>query len=82
MQKKLDDGDPVHINQIFSECLKYFSDLMADPFGNYLCQKLMEVISDEQLGQLVKRISSDIPQISVKIHGTRASQALIERVIF
>lgn len=80
LQKKLEEGDPVDIEQIFLECLDQLNVLMTDPFGNYLCQKLIEVINDEQLGQLLDRIASDIPFISLNMHGTRATQALVKQV--
>ena len=34
---------------VFDATIANFSDLMRDPFGNYLIQKLVEMGSDEQL---------------------------------
>ena len=42
LQKKLDEGIPSQCDQIFAETFPYFAELMTDPFGNYLCQKLLE----------------------------------------
>lgn len=49
-----------------------------DPFGNYLCQKLLEFCNDEQKYQIVKRVSPDLVEIAKNMHGTRAVQKMIE----
>lgn len=45
---------------------------MKDPFGNYLCQKLAETCTPEELSKIVSVIVSDIIEISLNPHGTRA----------
>jgi len=50
----------------------------VDPFGNYLCQKLVEYCDQEQLLKIVESISSKLVMISLNMHGTRAVQKLIE----
>jgi hypothetical protein len=52
----------------------------ADPFGNYLCQKLLEQCSDHQRGEIVDLVARDLIPISLNMHGTRAVQKLIEFV--
>jgi hypothetical protein len=52
--------------------------LMTDPFGNYLCQKLLEHCSDEQRTAVVRRVAPDLVGISKNMHGTRAVQKMIE----
>lgn len=45
---------------------------MVDQFGNYLCQKIMEVASDEYLSAIVENILDSINQIVINVHGTRS----------
>lgn len=52
--------------------------LYVDPFGNYLCQKLVERCNDTQRTAIVDIISPDLLQICLSMHGTRAIQRLIE----
>jgi hypothetical protein len=49
-----------------------------DPFGNYLCQKLMEYCTDAQRTMIVEQVSTAIISISLNMHGTRAVQRMIE----
>ena len=51
---------------------------MTDPFGNYLCQKLLEHSSDEQRTVLVNNAAPQMVQIALNQHGTRALQKMIE----
>jgi hypothetical protein len=50
----------------------------ADPFGNYLCQKLLEHCTNEQRLMIVERVSPNLVEISKNMHGTRAVQKMIE----
>lgn len=49
-----------------------------DPFGNYLCQKLMEHCTDAQRTMIVEQVAEDVVNISLNMHGTRAVQKMIE----
>lgn len=51
---------------------------MADPFGNYLCQKLFEVMDANELERLLPLVSEKVFDISIGTHGTRSVQKLIE----
>lgn len=51
---------------------------MVDQFGNYLCQKIIEVCNDSELKQLVNVIIPSIVKITTNIHGTRSIQTLID----
>ena len=53
---------------------------MSDPFGNYLCQKLLETCNDSQRTELVKIIAPTIVSISLNQHGTRAVQKLLDHL--
>ena len=50
---------------------------MGDQFGNYLCQKIIEVADPTTLSQFVKQILDNIGDISANQHGTRAVQTLV-----
>lgn len=50
----------------------------ADPFGNYLCQKLLEYSTDEQRNLICESVAQDLVNISLNMHGTRAVQKMID----
>lgn len=52
--------------------------LVIDPFGNYLCQKLLEYSTDEQRNVICESVAQDLVQISLNMHGTRAVQKMID----
>ena len=52
----------------------------ADPFGNYLCQKLLEFSNDEQRTVLINNAAPEMVKIALNSHGTRALQKMIEFV--
>jgi hypothetical protein len=54
--------------------------LIDDPFGNYLIQKLIDTVNHQQRFQILERVQHDLVNISKNIHGTRASQKLIELI--
>jgi len=62
---------------IFKEVYEHMIELMTDPFGNYLCQKLMVKCNGSQRRRIVEIMSPKLVNISCDIHGTRAVQKLI-----
>lgn len=80
MQRKLEDGPPGHIEIIFAETCPHIIELMTDPFGNYLCQKLFEHCNDEQRSALIETAAPALPAIALNQHGTRALQKMIEHL--
>lgn len=65
-------------DMIFAETFSHFAELMTDPFGNYLCQKMLEFCTDEQRNLIVESVSSELVTISLNMHGTRAVQKTID----
>lgn len=63
---------------IFNEIYLKIIELMIDPFGNYLIQKLFENVSVDQRIILVKNASPEFIRIALDPHGTRALQKLVE----
>lgn len=49
-----------------------------DPFGNYLCQKLLEYSTDDQRNVICDSVAQDLVKISLNMHGTRAVQKMID----
>lgn len=48
LQRKFDEGGASAIAAVFPEILDNLIELMTDPFGNYLTQKLLDRCSEEQ----------------------------------
>lgn len=78
LQKKLEERDPKAVHMIWLETNQHVVELMTDPFGNYLCQKLLEYCNDEERTVLIQNASRDLVRIALNQHGTRALQKMIE----
>ncbi|KAI8878276.1 ARM repeat-containing protein [Backusella circina FSU 941] len=77
LQKKLEEPS-ANVTTICEEIHIHFVELMTDPFGNYLCQKLLERCDDPQRTVIVDIIAPEFLKICLNMHGTRAVQKLIE----
>lgn len=53
---------------------------MIDPFGNYFCQRILELINQNDVNFVCNKISEKIVKICYNQHGTRSVQKLIEVV--
>ncbi|KAJ5541650.1 Armadillo-like helical [Penicillium frequentans] len=80
LQRKLDDDNPDNVQLIFSETYMHVTDLMMDPFGNYLVQKLLDLANDEQRTVLIDNAAPQLVTIAFNQHGTRALQKMIETI--
>ncbi|ORZ01652.1 armadillo-type protein [Syncephalastrum racemosum] len=78
LQKKLEEPNRQNLQLCFEEVQPNFAELMTEPFGNYLCQKLIEHCDDAQRDILVETVAPDLLKISLNMHGTRAVQKFIE----
>eukprot|EP00850_Spirogloea_muscicola_P015892 SM000125S26097 [mRNA] locus=s125:374416:379274:+ [translate_table: standard] len=80
LQKQFDEGGPEDVSRIYGEIRGHLQELMVDPFGNYLVQKLLEVSTDAQRLDILMRVTphNALISISLNLHGTRAVQKLIE----
>ncbi|KAK4274642.1 hypothetical protein QN277_017836 [Acacia crassicarpa] len=68
---------------ILSELIEHVSELMLDPFGNYVFQKILEVCTEEQRTQIILTLTKakfQLVNISFNMHGARALQKLLEHV--
>jgi hypothetical protein len=80
LQHKLDEGGPEVQAAIFNEVLTHMVELMMDPFGNYLCQKVIDMCSPNQLQLVLDKTCGALVRISLNMHGARAVQKLIDAV--
>ncbi|KAG7285188.1 hypothetical protein NEMBOFW57_009809 [Staphylotrichum longicolle] len=80
LQKQLENRIPDQIHMIWLETNQHVVELMTDPFGNYLCQKLLEYCNDDERTVLIQNATSSMVPIALNQHGTRALQKMIEHV--
>lgn len=78
LQREVEKREPETIELVFHETKDHFVELMTDPFGNYLCQKLLEYTNVAQRTELIHIAASDLVRIALNQHGTRALQKMIE----
>ncbi|KAG5057720.1 hypothetical protein AAZX31_05G108700 [Glycine max] len=81
LQKMFDEGTPEDVLMIFNEIIDHVVELMMNPFGNYLMQKLLDVCNEEQRMQILLIITEEpgqLVRISLNTHGTRVVQKLVE----
>jgi len=78
LQRKLESNNEYVIRVVFSQTLLHFPELMVHPFGNYLCQKMVEVCSESQLKMLLDLLAPQLFELSLDPHGTRVVQKVIE----
>ncbi|XP_076953893.1 putative pumilio homolog 8, chloroplastic [Bidens hawaiensis] len=81
LQTKCEGGKPEDIEMIFNEIKDHIFELMTDASMNYLAQKLFKVCNERQMTHIVVSVISDdsnLTNICLNSHGTRAMQKLIE----
>lgn len=82
LQRKLEtpqESDQVR-DLIFENVNNFFLDLILDPFGNYLIQKLCDYLTTDQKTAMIKDIYPSVFQISINQYGTRSLQKIIDTV--
>jgi hypothetical protein len=78
LQQALDEDGPSAATAILNEGLTFWAEVMVDPFGNYLFQKILERITPEERVILVKSVSTRLVNASLNLHGTRSVQKIVE----
>jgi hypothetical protein len=56
----------------------YFGGMMTDPFGNYLFQKILEKVSDDQRTAILRLVKDQLVDAALNLHGTRSVQRMVE----
>jgi len=72
LQKMFDEGTPEDVQVIFNEIIDHVVELMVNPFGNYLMQKLLDVCNEEQRMQILLILTEEpgqLVRISLNTHG-------------
>ena len=59
---------------IFHEALDHLADMMVDPFGNYLFQKLLEGVTEHERTLIIRRVAGNLVPAALNLHGTRSVQ--------
>jgi hypothetical protein len=78
LQRKLEATTEFVLGSVFSQTLLHFPELMVHPFGNYLCQKMIEICSEAQVKMIMDLIAPQLLELSLDPHGTRVVQKVIE----
>lgn len=78
LQKKIAEDAHFANEILFYHIEESLVDLIIDPFGNYLIQKLLERLDNAKLLHVIALISPHFFQISTSPHGTRVVQKLID----
>lgn len=79
LQKKL-EADHTIKDLVFSKIFNNLIELIVDPFGNYLIQKLVDVLSSYQKDLMLEKAHAYLFFIAVNQYGTRSLQKIIDRV--
>ena len=77
LQKKIEEK-PELAGKILNNALHNIIQIITDPFGNYLIQKLFDYMSEEQICQFIALIQIDIYKICINSYGTRVIQKIID----
>jgi pumilio RNA-binding family len=80
IQQLLDSGLLTlnEIHELFIRILTYTNELTMDPFGNYVMQKLVDLIPEKNRRILLKELEGKYLSLSTHMYGCRVVQRLIE----
>ena len=76
LQEKL-ESDPKAPKAFYNAILPHIPNLVKDPFGNYLVQKICNYLDEESIKKIFEIISPNILDIGSNSHGTRVIQHLV-----
>lgn len=80
LHRVLEDSafDSPEVQTILEEILPVIADIMADTYGNFLIQKLLDVAPDMVRLHITQQIAPFLPRIATTQHGTFAVQKLVQ----
>jgi hypothetical protein len=80
LQKKLEEDPSFADRFLFPAIFDCFLELTIDAFGNYLIQKMMEFMNEENLSKMLNLVCPCMLSLGLNAHGTRVIQKIIECV--
>ncbi|KAF0896701.1 hypothetical protein E2562_027046 [Oryza meyeriana var. granulata] len=83
LQKVFTEGTKEDVEKVFAEIIDHIGELMMDPFGNYMVQKLLEECTDDQRMRIICEITrkpGELITVASNMHGTRAVQKVIDTI--
>ena len=80
LQKLLDANPQEILKYLYNPLCTYILPLINFPFGNYLIQKIIMHLNQEQLYEILNKISKSFLEICNNIHGTRVIQTIIDNL--
>lgn len=78
LQKRISESTDFANSVVFPTIKRILVDVIIDPFGNYLMQKLLEKLSSEHLVEITFMIIDKLYYLSSNSFGTRVVQKYIE----
>ncbi|CAN6360947.1 unnamed protein product [Urochloa humidicola] len=83
LQRIFTEGSQEDAQKVFNGVIGHIDELLVDPFGNYLVQKLLEQCNDYQkmhiLSEMTK-IPGQLIKVACNMHGTRVVQKVIDTI--
>lgn len=79
LQKKLEMDNSIK-DIIFNKIFNNILDLIIDPFGNYLIQKMADYLTPYQKDLMIEKIHPYLFLISINQYGTRSLQKIIDGI--
>lgn len=87
LQKRIDENvvpsrqaRVANFDIIFKEVAPLLYELIIDPFGNYLVQRLVDYCSEADLDLMLETLHNNLFLVSINQHGTRALQKVIDHM--
>ena len=77
LQKKIDE-DPRLSDPLFSTLYYDLVSMCTDSFGNYLIQKMLDYLSNENIARFTDLLSGKFTYVAMSSYGTRVIQKLLE----
>ena len=78
VQNIIDNLNVKEIDLLIYKLKNFFSDIIIDKYGNYLCTKLIQISRPYQRIQILEYIKNRFVEISINTYGTHPLQSLIE----
>lgn len=79
IQRMMDETtDSAFLRTLINRLLPMFKSVSQNIFGNFLCQKVIECCTSDELRQVIELFLPNAVEVSLDQHGTRTMQSIIE----